>query len=141
MKLKFEYPNLTVTREKGDKAYYASPSSWGDAESAFLYNLKKKLNTLASGEVFQAGYNHYRPIRWIKKRMWKDGHMKDEQQQYLRTTTPICYDGDGNPFYGCLYNDHWAINGLDTDFNNGSAILRFDTITVDKTVEKRLRRR
>lgn len=60
---------LIVEREAGDKGYYNS--GWSNAESILLSDIQKYLN--------QFGYD------LIKKRMWKDGHMVCETQQYLRT--------------------------------------------------------
>lgn len=54
---------LTVTREEGDPKYYD--------DGAFLHAVKKKL--LADGHDV------------IKKRMWKDGHLVNDDQQYIRT--------------------------------------------------------
>lgn len=57
-----------VTKEKGDRYY--RDGGFGSRESNFLHNVKKELR--AQG--------------WdvIKKRMWKDGHMVDEHQHYIR---------------------------------------------------------
>ncbi|KKL14139.1 hypothetical protein LCGC14_2518760 [marine sediment metagenome] len=106
MRITIQTNSITVEREKTDKKYYNNfgQNSWGDGESQFLHNVKKALNAL--------GYD------LIKKRMHKDGHLVDDKQQYLR---------DRKRRF-CLYNDHWAINGLNEDFNNGKAILRIETL-------------
>ena len=72
--LKFDYENgsygvCLVEKEKEDIKY--RDSEWGSGESRLLYHIKKKLNEM--------GYD------FIKKRMWKDGHLMDDQQQYLRS--------------------------------------------------------
>ncbi len=99
---------MEVEREDGDpKKFRDGWDGMQDAESAFLYWLKKQLNA----EPHNMGL--------IKKRMWKDGHMVDELQQYLRTGKIRV----GKP-YLMIFNDHWAINGLDEDWNeNGKATL------------------
>lgn len=80
---------LVVLKEEGDKRYRAS--EWtADPESTFLYHVKKALN--------KHGFD------LIKKRMWRDGHMVDDLQQYLRTRsrrseTPHIY----------IHNPKWAI--------------------------------
>jgi len=72
MKLDLQEATLTVTREPGDPGYRPmSEGAWGAPESRLLYHIKKRLN----GQGMDL----------IKKRMWKDGHMVDTEQQYLRT--------------------------------------------------------
>lgn len=102
-KLVWEKNLLFVIREPGDPYFYGTAGAKG--ESRFLYWLKNILNS--EGRDL------------IKKRMHKDGHMVDDLQQYLRVRkiTP----GHQN---ACLYNNHWAISGLNDDFNiEGKAIL------------------
>ena len=98
MKLTFSKFALSVVRESGDPKYYGDVG--GKGESLFLYAVKKAMIKL--------GYDV------IKKRMYKDGHLVDDLQQYIRTR-----DGES-----AWYNDHWAIRGLNDDFNAGEAILR-----------------
>jgi len=69
MKVTIRGGKCTVTRTRGDKKY---PETMG-GESTLLYHVKQYLN--------KRGYD------LIKKRMWKDGHMFDERQQYLRART------------------------------------------------------
>ena len=58
-----------VEREPGDRRYRRG--GYGSlAESHLLHHVKEALN--------KQGYN------FIKKRMWRDGHMVDENQSYLR---------------------------------------------------------
>ena len=97
MKLVFETNCLRVIKEKGDPKYYGTRMAQG--ESLLLYAIKKAMAKL--------GYDV------IKKRMWKDGHLVDDLQQYIRTK-------DGKTAW---YNDHWAICGLNDDFNDGEAVL------------------
>lgn len=100
-KLIWSQNSLTVVRENGDPKFYGTAGAKG--ESCFLHWLKGILN--AEGRDL------------IKKRMWRDGHMVDDLQQYLRPRKLQ----PGNDM--ALYNDHWAINGLNDDFNHGKAVL------------------
>lgn len=103
MRIEFKTSAILVHRESGDCKFYGVVNAAG--ESNLLYAIKIKLNKL--------GFD------LIKKRMHKDGHLVDDLQQYLRTRKPT-----GNPeteIY--LYNDHWAINGLEEDYNQGSCRL------------------
>ena len=83
-----------VEREKGDPKFRST--GWGNGESRLLHHVKKILN--------QQGYD------LIKKRMWKDGHLVDEQQQYLRTRKT-------NGKVIAIYNTSWAVAGAERDFN------------------------
>ena len=103
MELKFNGTVLEVTREAGDPKYYGTLNAAG--ESRLLYAIKKKLNGM--------GFD------LIKKRMWKDGHLVDGMQQYLRARKATGYrDKDI-----ALYNMSWAIDGLNDRFNEGSCKL------------------
>lgn len=110
--------SLIVVREAGDPKFYGTAGAKG--ESNFLYWLKTILNS--EGRDL------------IKKRMWKDGHMVDDLQQYLRTRklTP----GGMNT---ALYNDHWAISGLNDDWNTeGKAILRLTALEPETKPSKKI---
>lgn len=89
---------LRVTRESGDPKFYGVKDAAG--ESRFLYYLKGFLE---------------KEFGWslIKKRMWRDGHLVNEVQQYLRTPDSKVM----------LWNDHWAVAGLEQDWNRGEAVL------------------
>ena len=98
MILEFKPGQLDVIREETDPKF--RDTGWASGESVFLHKVKKEM--IASG------------MDVIKKRMWKDGHLVDDNQQYIRMRDSSA----------CWFNDHWAINGLDQDFNTGKAILR-----------------
>lgn len=98
---------LTVEREAGDPKFYGVRNAAG--ESRFLHWVMGILNK-------SHGYD------LIKKRMWKDGHLVSDMQQYLRTRSPKS-DFPKVAFW----NTHWQINGLDEDFNRGEAVLRIET--------------
>jgi hypothetical protein len=108
MKVELLHGNtLRVTREEVDKKYYGVVNAAG--ESNFLHALKTHLNA--------KGFD------LVKQRMWKDGHLMDEMQQYLRTRTekskaPHIY----------LYNGNWAVEGLEVAWNAGvvDVVVEFD---------------
>ena len=90
-----------VTREPGDPMVYGK--AYGKGESLLLHHIKLKLNAM--------GFD------FIKKRMCKDGHLVDDLQQYIRTRKA--------PFL-MLFNQHWAIAGLEEDYNDfGQVTLKF----------------
>jgi hypothetical protein len=92
---------VTVKKQEGDTVF--KNSGWAQAESTFLYHIKKQL--------LGAGYD------CIKKRMWKDGHLVDDTQQYIR-------DRKGE---WAIYNDAYAIFDAGERFNQtGIVILRFE---------------
>lgn len=92
---------VTVRKEKGDPVFYST--EWALAESTFLHRVKK--------ELIKQGYD------CIKKRMWKDGHLVDDNQQYIR-------DRKGE---WCIYNDAWAIFDAGERFNQTQmVILRYE---------------
>lgn len=113
MKLTFAGGGLIVTAERGDPKYYGVHN--GAGESRLLYAIKKQLNN--------QGYD------LIKKRMWKDGHLVDDLQQYLRTRKP-----SGNPKKDIyIYNSAWAIRGAEEDLNkNGETTLSVVTGIFDQ---------
>jgi len=99
MRIEFNETYITVYREAGDKAFYGIKNAAG--ESKLLYAIKQKLNSM--------GFD------LIKKRMWKDGHLFNEMQQYLRTRKPT---GDPNKDV-MIYNGMWNIRGAEEDYNRG----------------------
>lgn len=116
---------ITLIKEKGDP--YFRNGEWGSGESRLLYHLQKKLN---KGEIENFPYTK---MEWIKKRMWKDGHLVDDNQLYVRTKKPYKTDKDGNKFYLAIWNTRWAIRGAEEDFNKyGEISLQLEEITVAK---------
>ena len=91
--------SCVVTREDGDPAYYGNRAAAG--ESRLLYAIKKAL--IAQG------------FDVIKKRMWRDGHMMDDMQQYIRSRNTPGF---------CIFNDVWAVRGANEDFNKSEVTLR-----------------
>lgn len=92
----YEQASLLVEREEGDPKFYGVVNAAG--ESRLLYHVKKTLN--------ERGYD------LIKKRMWKDGHLVDDRQQYLRTRS---HTSDTPHIY--IWNDRWMIVGAEEDYN------------------------
>lgn len=102
MRLEFKGNTLVVTREQSDKKYYGRANAKG--ESNLLHAIKTELN--------KQGYD------LIKKRMWKDGHLVDDMQQYLRTRKKGAGKAD---IY--IYSGFWALCGADEVFNKGEVRL------------------
>ena len=104
---------VTVEREDGDKrvAVYRGWDGRGgvDPSSTFLFHVKKNLN--------RQGYD------FVKKPMWKDGHMVDEIQQYLRERKPV------NGRCLAIFDGSWAIRNAVDEYNeSGSVTLRADDL-------------
>jgi len=102
---------LHVKREPGDPAFRNGGYAGSNAgESRLLYHIKQLLN--------DAGCD------LVKTRMWKDGHLVDDIQQYLRirkqsSPTPHIF----------IHNRGWAVQGAEVDFNEKGET--FLTVTLD----------
>lgn len=106
--LDFEKHTCTVIKENGDPVFHRS--NWSDAESTFLYHVKKAL--------INQGFDV------IKKRAWKDGHMVDDTLQYVRTRKLSC-EGSKDEFY--IYNSNYALWDAGEIFNrDGQVILALE---------------
>ena len=103
MKLTFinKHNSLLVEYEAGDPKYYGVQNAAG--ESNLLYAIKRQLN--ANGGD------------WIKKRMWKDGHMMDDMQQYLRMRKPA-----SNGVQIAIFNGRWAIESANETLNRDGKV-------------------
>jgi hypothetical protein len=93
-----------IIREKCDKRF--SCSNWASAESTFLYHVLQSLK-LQGFDV-------------IKKRMWKDGHMVDNDQQYIRTRK---WTGEICPEEFAIYNSAWSVYDAGEVFNRDGEII------------------
>lgn len=102
MKLEFNGNCLTVVREDTDPKYYGNYNAAG--ESKLLHAIKKELN--------KQGYD------LIKKRMWKDGHLVDDCQQYLRTRKKGAGKAD---IY--IYNSSFQIRGANERYNEDDKVV------------------
>jgi hypothetical protein len=91
-----------VTKEPGDPRFSGTVNAAG--ESRLLYHVKKELNS--------RGYD------LIKKRMYKDGHMVDDLQQYLRTRKPS--DNGIHDIY--IYNANWNVEGAEERLNRDGVV-------------------
>jgi hypothetical protein len=94
--LDFSHNSCLVEKEDGDPRFKSS--NWALAESTFLYYVLQ--------EIKKQGYDV------IKKRMWKDGNMVDDTQQWIRTRS---WFGKGNEF--CIFNNKYAIEDAGESFN------------------------
>lgn len=101
MKVEIQGTRCIVTREEGDPRFSGVREAAG--ESRLLYHVKNTLN--------EQGYD------LIKKRMWKDGHMMDDKQQYLRTRCPGAGKADI-----AIFNNSWAIRGAEEPFNKDGRV-------------------
>ncbi len=70
--------------------------------------------------------------------MWKDGHLVDSNQLYLRSRKPHTIDPDGDKIYLAIHNTYWNIAGINDDFNkDGEFSLQMTFITIsDKEIGK-----
>ena len=102
MKVEIKGNRCYVAREPGDRKYHNS--GWGacgcQGESQLLYHIQQVLNA--------RGYN------LAKQRMWRDGHLVDDSQQYLKPRKPSG-DPDKDIY---IYNDYWAIEGAEEQYNS-----------------------
>ncbi len=100
MELKIEGDYLVVEKTDDSPKIKRQPLN-AAGESQLLYHVKNLLNLLAGPDAL-----------FVKKRMWKDGHLVDEMQQYIKTARPR----PGFPHI-YLHNGHFAISGLDRDWH------------------------
>ena len=108
MKIDFgEQIGCRVRRELGDPRV--------GTESQLLHYMKRALN--AQGFDF------------IKKLMWKDGHMVSDDQHYLRArNVKSLKPGD---IYA-ISSSYWQIYSLHEDYNNGQAFFRVTRVESDE---------
>lgn len=95
MRIVLSKTRCTVLKDAGDPHFSGVKNAAG--ESRLLYHIKIILNSY--------GFN------FIKKRMWRDGHLVDEMQQYLRVKKE-----KPNSIFG-IWNTCWAIQGADYYLN------------------------
>lgn len=125
MKIEVSKTSITFIREPDDPKFYGVKEAKG--ESNLFHWLKKQI---ANGHPdLPDGF----PTDFIKKRMWKDGHMVDEMQQYLRSRKPVETDEDGDKLYLAMSNGYWAIQGAEYYWNDGSVTLNLDRVTICNT--------
>ena len=97
VELNFDHRYCKITREPGDSRITRSGYS-NQYETTLLYKVKNELK--------KQGYN------LIQKRMWKDGHLVSEHQNYLRTRT---WNGNDGEF--CIYNSSWQVEDAGKEYN------------------------
>ena len=100
MKVELRTNSCVVTREANDKRHYGTRNAAG--ESALLYAVKLALN--------DQGYD------FVKKRMYRDGHMVDDIQQYLRER-----DVRGQRCLA-IYNGSFAVEGANDVLNREGVV-------------------
>ena len=93
MKITIKIHSVQIIKEQDDPKLYS--------DSLLLYRIKQKLNTM--------GYD------FIKKLMWKDGHLVDDHQHYLRERK--------GEYPMMIYWGNWAICDACEDYNKGSVDL------------------
>jgi len=105
-----------VEREKGDKKCYGVVNASG--ESLLLHKVKKILN--ADGFDF------------VKRRMWKDGHLVDSGQQYLRERKAVTTE-NGKKRQLAIYNRSWHIEGAEVCYNrDGKVFLIVENVAIEE---------
>ena len=108
MKVEMKGMSCVVTREAGDSRIAGGPIN-AAGESRLLYRVKLALN--AQGFDF------------VKKRMWRDGHLVDDLQQYLRERNQTARR------VLAIWNGSFAIEGADETYNRtGSVTLRVENL-------------
>ena len=100
MNLEIAEDTLFVCRGKGDKPIYS--------ESQLLYRVKLELNKL--------GYN------FIKKLMWKDGHLTSEGQHYLRARKVPVKHGE----IESIWDTNYQVRDAAKDYNAGGVTYRIE---------------
>ena len=88
VKLNLDRGTCKVIREDTDRKYRAG--GWANAESTFLYHVKK--------ELIKQGFDV------VKIRMNRDGHLVDDLQQYIRSRSGLSRPGEF-----AIYNDQYSI--------------------------------
>ena len=118
MRVELGKRRCVVTRESGDPRISGGPSG-AAGESRLLYHVKLALN--------RQGFD------FIKKRMWKDGHLVDDMKQYLRERNMKAAR------VLAIYNDRWLIEGADEIYNRtGSVVLTVEDLATStvRTLEE-----
>lgn len=95
---------LTIERigEKSTTAHYRATQT----ESAIFLLVKQVMNKLNLMGVLPP--NGQGNIRWIKKKMWKDGHITDNSRYYVREQRK----GNGNQRMLAIHDPDYAIRSL-----------------------------
>jgi len=97
VQLDFDGNSCNVYKEDGDPRFHCG---YSEPESTFLYHVKK--------ELIKQSYDV------IKKRMWKDGHLVDDNQQYIRTRK---YGKETSENDFAVYNRCYSIYDAGQEFN------------------------
>lgn len=100
MQVRMTEHSCVVTREPTDRVL--RDGGWGDADSRLLFRLKEHLNRTGGD--------------WIKKRMWKDGHLVDDTQHYIRERK------SRNGVQLAVYATDYALRSSADVFNRGEPV-------------------
>lgn len=100
MRVELTESQCIVSREPDDPRFHGTRNAAG--ESRLLHHVKCILNA--------------RGFDLIKKRMWKDGHMMNDMQQYVRSRNLKAPDAF------CFYNGRWAIEGANDTLNRTGSV-------------------
>ena len=108
MKVSIDREEQVLVVELEDDERIRKSKPWGgsgaiDPDSLMWHKIKTRLN--ADGMDF------------IKKRMWKDGHLVDEIQQYIRERNKK------NGEMLCCYHDKWSVYNAVDRLNEDRAIV------------------
>lgn len=129
MRVEINKHSIICHREPQDPKFYGVKNAKG--ESNLLHYIKTHLNNLIKNNQFIINDGKIKiyipniPL-FIKKRMWKDGNMVDDMQQYLRSAKPFFHNETQKNYELALWNTHWAINGLEKDWNAGDCRLTME---------------
>jgi len=82
-------------------------------ESTFYHKLKKELQRLLPHKL-------ERRVDLIKKLMYKDGHMVDQFQYYIRER--VRGKGKAQPSILAFYDTKYALRQIQTEFNAGEKV-------------------
>ena len=83
-----------------------------DPDSSMWYAIKNHLNENGGD--------------WVKKRMWKDGHLMDDNQMYIRMRKPV------NGEQLAIYHSAWSIyNAVDRLREDGVIVLFLVSLSGD----------
>lgn len=103
--LNIEKNSCIVEKEPGDKRF--TNGGYALAESTFLYHVLQALK--------EQGYDV------VKVRMWKDGHMVDDTQQYIKTRKYMKSPAN-TPNEFAIYNQNYALYDAGEEFNKAGRV-------------------
>ena len=106
MNVTFHQSYVEVQRAPGDPR--------AGSESAFWVTLRRHLNGEVGGHCLSC------PGQWIKKLMWKDGHLVDDSQYYVRERK-VMTDATGRHLWA-IEDGYYALRQVHWDYNAGKTV-------------------